>query len=82
MPTPRHVSLAAIDPVETVTPPFGGRAGATGSYCICLFYSESRSCQIHVGFDANEMRFLVEMQLEGDTFRNEEVALLQYLAPA
>jgi hypothetical protein len=34
VPTPRHVSLAAFDPVETVTPPnLRVRAGPTGSCC-------------------------------------------------
>ena len=53
MPTPRHVSLAAINPVETVTPPRsaatywmrGGRkqmhTEPNGSYCASLFYAES-----------------------------------------
>jgi hypothetical protein len=53
VPTPRHASHAAIDPVETVTPPsFAGipwmtlechRVRATepgGSCCISLFYAE------------------------------------------
>ena len=46
MPTPRHASHAAIDPVETVTPPSighlqaaGVRAGPTGSCCFA--YSTS-----------------------------------------
>src|ERR1035437_9258039 len=37
VPTPRHDSLAAIDPVETVTPPMQGSTGPTGS--CCYFYS-------------------------------------------
>ncbi len=50
MPTPRHASHAAIDPVETVTPPLigplfdaskepaGTCAEPTGSCCILLFF--------------------------------------------
>jgi len=54
VPTPRHASHAAIDPVETVTPPICGQlfddrrapAGAHGAYWLVLhllFYAESGS---------------------------------------
>jgi hypothetical protein len=33
VPTPRHDSFAAIDPVETVTPPKQGNTGTTGPCC-------------------------------------------------
>ena len=51
MPTPRHASYAAIDPVETVTPPTVApywmkqesrkvRTGTIGSVLLSLFYAE------------------------------------------
>ena len=55
MPTPRHASCAAIDPVETVTPPTVAlslmiaesrkvRTGVTGPVLLYLFYAELNLC--------------------------------------
>ena len=56
MPTPRHASSAAIDPVETVTPPSLSlplddqqadrvRAGANWLVLLPLFYAENQTCE-------------------------------------